>query len=78
MEDPPSPCIKVCAHDEEMGLCRGCLRTLDEIAAWGSLGNDEKIKILERIEVRRKRGASARDFESGANLSNQVLAVATE
>jgi predicted Fe-S protein YdhL (DUF1289 family) len=57
MEDPPSPCIKVCAYDEETGLCRGCLRTLDEIAAWGSLGNDEKIKILERIEVRRKRVA---------------------
>jgi predicted Fe-S protein YdhL (DUF1289 family) len=57
MEDSPSPCIKICVYDEEMGLCRGCLRTLDEIAAWGSLGNDEKIAILERIEVRRKRVA---------------------
>ena len=55
MEDVPSPCIKVCAYDERIGVCRGCLRTLDEIASWGSLGNDDKIIILERIELRRKR-----------------------
>jgi predicted Fe-S protein YdhL (DUF1289 family) len=55
VEDLPSPCIKLCAYDESIGLCRGCLRTLDEIVAWGSLGNDSKMKILQRIEVRRKR-----------------------
>ena len=29
----PSPCINVCKMNERSGLCEGCLRTLDEIAA---------------------------------------------
>ena len=29
-----SPCISVCEMDRGDGLCRGCFRTLDEIAAW--------------------------------------------
>ena len=28
----PSPCVSVCAMELSKGLCRGCLRTLDEIA----------------------------------------------
>lgn len=31
----PSPCISVCRMDAASGLCEGCFRTLDEIAAWG-------------------------------------------
>ncbi|MBO0662101.1 DUF1289 domain-containing protein [Jiella sp. MQZ9-1] len=31
-----SPCTRVCAIDPMSGLCRGCLRTIDEIAGWGS------------------------------------------
>jgi uncharacterized protein len=34
----PSPCINVCEMDQKSGLCRGCLRTIDEIVAWGSAG----------------------------------------
>ena len=33
----PSPCISVCRMDPASGLCQGCLRTIDEIVAWGSL-----------------------------------------
>ena len=33
---PASPCIGVCVIDEARGLCTGCVRTLDEIAGWGS------------------------------------------
>ena len=33
-EPVPSPCISVCRMDAASGLCEGCLRTLDEIAAW--------------------------------------------
>ena len=35
--DPPSPCINVCRMDEATGWCAGCLRSIDEIAAWGTL-----------------------------------------
>ena len=49
----PSPCISVCAIDEATGLCAGCLRTLDEIAVWSVLDDDERRAVWARIGVRR-------------------------
>ena len=49
----PSPCISVCRMDPASGLCAGCLRTLDEIAAWGSLGDDARRAIWSAIDRRR-------------------------
>jgi predicted Fe-S protein YdhL (DUF1289 family) len=49
----PSPCISVCVIDERTGLCTGCQRTLDEIAAWSVLDDDERRDVWTRIEVRR-------------------------
>lgn len=48
----PSPCISVCTMAAASGLCRGCLRTLDEIASWSTLGDEDKRAIWARIEVR--------------------------
>lgn len=36
------------------GLCDGCLRTLDEIAAWSRLSDDEKRAVLARVAARRR------------------------
>lgn len=47
----PSPCIGVCTLDE-CDICVGCLRSIDEICAWGSAGDDEKRAILERAAAR--------------------------
>ena len=52
IEDLPSPCISVCRVDADSGWCEGCLRTLDEIAAWGQLGNDAKLGVWRIIEQR--------------------------
>ena len=49
----PSPCIDVCAIDPRTGLCAGCLRTLDEIAAWGSLDNAARRGVWKRLHERR-------------------------
>lgn len=49
----PSPCINVCQMDAGSGLCRGCFRTLDEIAGWSRAGDDEKIRILAAVDRRR-------------------------
>lgn len=38
----PSPCNSVCRIDAASGLCQGCLRTLDEIAGWGTLDDAAK------------------------------------
>ncbi|HLS57117.1 MAG TPA: DUF1289 domain-containing protein [Zeimonas sp.] len=48
-----SPCVSICRIDPATGLCEGCQRTLDEIAAWGSLGDDAKRAIWSAIEQRR-------------------------
>jgi len=43
--DVPSPCLSVCRMDGQAEFCLGCWRTLDEIAAWGRMGDDEKRKV---------------------------------
>jgi predicted Fe-S protein YdhL (DUF1289 family) len=48
-----SPCISVCEMDAASGLCRGCLRTLDEIAAWSVLDADGKKAVLSALTQRR-------------------------
>lgn len=52
--DVPSPCVNVCQMDERKGFCRGCHRTIDEIAHWSVLDNDEKRVVLVSIELRRR------------------------
>lgn len=52
-EAVPSPCVQVCTLDARRGLCRGCLRTLDEIGSWLEMTAEEKRATLERIEQRR-------------------------
>lgn len=46
-----SPCINVCKMQDD--LCVGCFRTLDEIARWASIGDDEKRLILAAVAQRR-------------------------
>ena len=48
-----SPCIKVCQMDEATGWCAGCLRTLDEIAAWGGLDDIGRREVMQRLRGRR-------------------------
>jgi predicted Fe-S protein YdhL (DUF1289 family) len=52
-EHPPSPCIQVCRSDPASGICRGCLRTLDEIAGWPNSTGAEKRAVLDRVHERR-------------------------
>ena len=49
----PSPCIDVCRMSAASGLCEGCWRTLDEIAAWGGLADDAKRAVWVLIEQRK-------------------------
>jgi monothiol glutaredoxin len=61
---PPSPCVKICVLDDA-GVCRGCLRTLDEIARWGSMTAAEQWALLERLA---ERAGTARDVRAGEQL----------
>jgi uncharacterized protein len=53
--DPASPCTAVCVLDSASAYCRGCFRTIAEIAAWGNLGGAEKRRILGELPARRSR-----------------------
>jgi predicted Fe-S protein YdhL (DUF1289 family) len=46
-----SPCINVCKM--EAGLCAGCFRTIDEIARWSRIDDDEKRLMLLAVAQRR-------------------------
>ena len=48
----PSPCVSICRMDAANAFCTGCLRTLDEIAMWGSSDEAAKRAIWTRIEQR--------------------------
>ncbi len=48
----PSPCVSVCRMDPENGFCQGCLRTIDEIIAWGRLGETGKRRVWRDIVQR--------------------------
>jgi uncharacterized protein len=54
----PSPCISVCEMNARTALCTGCQRTIEEIAAWGLLGDAEKRAVWLRIATRRKTAES--------------------
>ena len=53
-----SPCVGVCVIDERTGLCEGCLRTLEEVAAWGSSTPEQRRTILDAIAERRRAAAA--------------------
>jgi hypothetical protein len=55
-EDVPSPCISVCRMDAVSGFCEGCFRTLDEIAAWGMQGDEERRAVWRLLVDRAKEG----------------------
>jgi uncharacterized protein len=49
----PSPCINLCKMDPDSGLCAGCFRTLDEIAAWSGMSDHQRRTVLVAIATRR-------------------------
>ncbi|RXT20321.1 MULTISPECIES: DUF1289 domain-containing protein [unclassified Bosea (in: a-proteobacteria)] len=50
-----SPCIKVCVIDPASKLCRGCGRTLQEIAQWSRMSEAERLAIMARLDERLSR-----------------------
>jgi predicted Fe-S protein YdhL (DUF1289 family) len=54
---PASPCLGICLMDPATRLCRGCLRRVEEIAAWHDATTARKYEILDSIAARRAAGA---------------------
>ena len=49
---PVSPCVGICLMDPATRTCRGCLRTVEEIALWYTASAAEKRAILARLAAR--------------------------
>jgi predicted Fe-S protein YdhL (DUF1289 family) len=58
---PPvrSPCVKLCVLDAS-GICKGCRRSIEEIAAWPSAEDAARRAILARAAVRRHKDPGER------------------
>ena len=48
LQYPDTPCIAVCSTTFD-DVCRGCGRTVDEVAQWVFMTNQEKIEVWKRI-----------------------------
>jgi predicted Fe-S protein YdhL (DUF1289 family) len=70
LQATPSPCIGICRMNDATGLCDGCLRTLDEIAAWSTLDDDAKRAVWDAIDARHTQWM-ARRFD-GARASTST------
>lgn len=55
---PPieTPCVQVCEIDPASALCKGCYRSLEEIAIWASMTDGERRCVMDGL---RDRGAAA-------------------
>jgi hypothetical protein len=50
---PISPCLGICIMDPRTRQCRGCLRTVEEIAHWYEATPAEKRELLAALAERR-------------------------
>jgi predicted Fe-S protein YdhL (DUF1289 family) len=44
--------------DPATGFCAGCMRTLDEIASWIDLSNEQRRAVLAQLAARRRAGVA--------------------
>jgi hypothetical protein len=47
-----TPCVQVCIINPETKLCEGCGRTIDEIARWASMTDEERRRIMALLRRR--------------------------
>jgi len=48
-----TPCVDICQIDGATGLCRGCGRTVAEIANWASMSSAERRRIMSELADRK-------------------------
>lgn len=48
----PSPCNGVCRINAASGWCEGCRRSLDEIAAWSAMDDEQRRQVWRMLPAR--------------------------
>jgi prepilin-type N-terminal cleavage/methylation domain-containing protein len=67
-----SPCDGTCTLDEAK-VCQGCYRTLGEIAAWTSLGIDQRCAIIKLSKLRKAETSSCKQLRASSNRGGLTL-----
>ena len=49
----PSPCVRNCCLNE-LDICLGCFRSLEEICGWSQADDTARQHILDRANLRRQ------------------------
>lgn len=63
-DEVESPCVKICVIHPETRLCTGCLRSIDEIGAWGRMSPEARRLIMSELpgrqgQISKRRGGRA-------------------
>ena len=48
-----SPCIGVCCQHPKYKVCRGCYRSRLELRMWQFMTLEEKVKVIDNLELRK-------------------------
>ncbi|WP_298261863.1 DUF1289 domain-containing protein [uncultured Litoreibacter sp.] len=51
-DEVQSPCINICVVHPAERICTGCLRSIDEIAAWGRMSNEDRAELMKELPSR--------------------------
>lgn len=54
-DEVESPCVKICVVHPAERICTGCLRTIDEIAAWSRMSNADRAALKDQLPARASR-----------------------
>lgn len=64
-DEPESPCINICVIHPAARLCTGCLRSIDEIMAWGTMSVAQRRAIIAMLPARQPQLAQRRGGRAG-------------
>lgn len=69
-EPVSSPCVNICIIHPQARLCTGCLRSIDEIASWGRMTEEERQAVMAELPNRgplksERRGGRAARLKRG-------------
>jgi len=69
-----TPCLKISVLEPGSRLCRGCGRTIDEIAGWGAMSESERRRVMallpDRITAMGSRTGSPDSERAGPALKD--------
>ncbi|MBT0957207.1 DUF1289 domain-containing protein [Alphaproteobacteria bacterium KMM 3653] len=63
-DEVESPCVNICVVHPAERICTGCLRSIEEIGAWGRMSPEERRAVMAELpsragRLKKRRGGRA-------------------